>query len=293
MRRPQPPPRSRAENALRVGLGSSFGRDLYHGLLTLSWPAFIAGFALAYLGLNGLFALAYLPDPNAIVHVRPGNLLDAFFFSVQTMATIGYGHARPGDLYGNVLVTLESLTGLFGLAIAAGLVFARFSRPAARVIFSHQAVVCRYEGIPTLMFRVANQRRNQILEARIQVTLIRSETSAEGVRMRRLRDLRLVRATTPSFALSWTVMHQLTVDSPLHALHPDPSGTDDSELIVILTGLDDTLSQTVHARYTYRTSELRWNQQFADILSQTPDGRTVLDFSRFQALQPADTRHRL
>ena len=283
-------PLSRAESALRLGAGSGIGGDLYHGLLTLSWPAFVGGLVLFYLAINGLFALAYLPDPAAIVNVRPGSVEDAFFFSIQTMATIGYGHARPGDLYGNLLVTLESLAGLFGLAIATGLVFARFSRPGARVLFSNRAVVCVYEGVPTLMFRVANQRRNQILEARVQLTLIRTETSPEGTVMRRLRDLDLVRGMTPSFALSWTVMHRIEGDSPLCGLDAGAMAREDIELIAILTGLDDTLSQTVHARYAYRGAEIGWNMKFTDILSQHPDGRTILDFRRFHERIPSDPK---
>lgn len=255
--------------------------DLYYALLTMGWSTFILGVGLLFLVMNVAFALAYLIQSGAIVHARPGSFADAFFFSVQTMATIGYGIMYPGTFYANVLMTLETLVGLFGMALATGLAFARFSRPRARILFSRVAVVTRYHGAPTLMFRAANQRGNQILEARVQATLLRNERSPEGHDMRRFHDLALVRQRTPSFTYSWTIMHIITPDSPLWGV--DPSGLQDSDaqIVVILAGLDETLSQTIHARHVYRPEQILWGRRLRDILSKSAIGEYQIDYSGF------------
>lgn len=255
--------------------------DIYHALLTMSWPHFILGVGTLFLLMNGIFALAYLAQHGAIVHARPHSFPDAFFFSVQTMATIGYGIMYPGTFYANVLMTLETLIGLFGFALATGLAFARFSRPRARILFSRNAVITFYDGIPTLMFRAANQRGNQILEARVQVTLLRNEESAEGHHMRRFHDLTLVRQRTPSFTYSWTIMHHLDAHSPLLKMDHDALCTADAELIVILSGLDETLSQAIHARHTYKPEQILRGRRLADVLTRTNNGQYIIDHSRF------------
>ena len=240
---------------------------------------------LVFLLLNGAFALAYLAQPGAIVHAKPGSFADAFFFSVQTMATIGYGILYPGTLYANILMSLETLIGLFGLAFATGLAFARFSRPRARIRFSTKAVISLYHGVPTLMFRVANQRGNQILEARVQVTVMRNERSPEGHRMRRFRDLVLLRDTTPSFSYSWTVMHPLTSGSPLFGASESSLVEEDAELVVILAGLDETLSQTIHARHVYRPDAIRWHRRLRDVLTRDARGHYVIDYAHFDEVE--------
>lgn len=255
--------------------------DLYHGLLTMSWPRFMVAVGIVFLVINALFALAYSIDPHAIVHGRPGSFFDAFFFSVQTMATIGYGIMYPGTLYANILMTLETLIGLFGLAIATGLAFSRFSRPRARILFSRYAVVCRYHGVNTLMFRAANQRGNQILEARIQVALLREERSPEGHLMRRFHDLRLTRQHTPIFSLSWTIMHPIDEASPLFGADTRSLQESDAQLVVILAGLDETQARTIHARKTYMPDDIQWGRRLRDVLSRTDSGQRVIDYSLF------------
>ena len=170
--------REPSDRVVAIGLRDRWLGDLYHHLLTLPWWGFLLGLAAVYLGLNILFAVLYLLGDAAIANARPGAFSDAFFFSVETISTIGYGQMSPATLYGNLVMTVEAMFGLILLASSAGLVLARFSRPTARVIFSKVAVVAPYNGVPTLSFRLANERRNQILEAQVAVTLAREERTA-------------------------------------------------------------------------------------------------------------------
>ncbi len=259
--------------------------DLYHQLLTISWPLFLALIGLAYTATNALFALAYLADPHGIVNARPGSFGDAFFFSVQTMATIGYGVMTPLTTYANTLAVIEALTGLLGFAVVAGLVFTRFSHPTARVLFSRIAVVCPFNGVPTLMFRMANQRHNRILEARVRVTLLKDEVSLEGETMRRFHDLRLIRSQTPALALTWTVMHPIDQRSCLAGVAADELNKADAEILVTLTGLDETVSQIVHARYSYFPGNLSWNKRFVDIIGPAENGERYIDYTRFHDVE--------
>ncbi|MHB1565966.1 MAG: ion channel [Acidiferrobacter sp.] len=281
---PRPPSRPRVRWRHRRDLFS----DMYYALLTIGWPTFVVSVGLLFLGMNAVFALAYTAQPGAIVHARAGSFADAFFFSVQTMATIGYGIMYPGTFYANVLMTLETLVGLFGLALATGLAFARFSRPRARILFSRFAVVTRYHGAPTLMFRVANQRGNQILEARVQAVLLRNEQSPEGHDMRRFHDLVLARQRTPTFTYSWTVMHTITPESPLWETDTARLQARDAEIVVILSGLDETLSQTIHARHVYRPEQIQWGQRLRDILSKNTVGEYWVDYSHFDDIVGED-----
>lgn len=275
---------------VRLGEVRSPWHDLYHQLLTLSWPVFVLLLALVYLAINALFALAYLARDGGIANARPGSFADALFFSVQTMASIGYGAMYPQTDYANGLVVLEALIGLVFVAMATGLCFARFSLPRSRVIFSHYAVVNPCDGVPTLMFRAANQRRNRILEARLWVTLVRDETTAEGEFFRRFYDLPMVRAQTPLFALSWTAMHAITPDSPLHGETSDSLAAVSGEIIIILTGMDETLSQTIHARHSFLADEILWDHRLVDILGQTPDGRRSIDYRNFHRVEQLTDR---
>jgi len=192
----------------------------------------------------------------------------------------------PKTDYANVLVTIEALVGLMGLAMGTGLMFARFSRPTARVLFSGVAIIAPLNGVPTLMFRAANERRNQILEAQMGVSLLRNEVTAEGESMRRFYDLKLLRSQTRNFSLTWTVMHQIDESSPLYGETPESLAETETDIVITLTGLDETVSQTVHARHYYMTEEILWNMRFVDILSRKPDGRRMIDYTRFHDVTP-------
>jgi inward rectifier potassium channel len=258
----------------------------------MPWSWFLGIVASGYILLNSLFALAYLLQPDSIANARSGNFWDAFCFSIQTMATIGYGVMNPQTDYANVLVAIESWAGLLGVAMGTGIAFARFSRPTARVVFSQVAVVTAYDGIPTLMFRVANQRRNQIIEAQIRVALVRDEVNAEGQFMRRVYDLPLVRANNPMFILSWTVMHPLDEYSPFYGATAADLAAAETMLVITLTGIDETVSQTIHARYTYVASEVLWHHRFVDILLQKPDGQRYIDYNHFHEVMPVSNQRK-
>lgn len=275
-------------NIMGMGAWYSYWRDPYHLLLTISWPGFVALIALGYFVANALFALAYLAGGEGIENARPGNFLDAFFFSVQTMASIGYGAMYPRTAYANALVAIEALVGLMGLAMGSGLAFARFSKPTARVLFSRVAVIAPNNGVPTLMFRAANERRNQILEAHLRVSLTRDEVTSEGQFMRRVYDLKLLRSQNPLFSLSWTAMHPIEEQSPLYGATAEMLAAAETTIIVTLSGIDETVAQTIYARHIYAAHELLWNMRFADILLVMPDGQRHVDYSRFHDVLPLE-----
>jgi inward rectifier potassium channel len=244
--------------------------------------------ASAYLLVNLVFATLYFAQPGSIANVRPGFFRDAFFFSVETFGTIGYGVLAPATDYANSVMTVETLVGLTFVAVTTGIMFARISRPTARVLFAEVAVITPHEGVPTLMVRVGNERPNQILEAEVGLSLLRDEVSVEGRRMRRFYDLKLERARTPIFALSFTVMHRMDLSSPLHGL--DSAGLEaiGAEILMTVTGLDETSAQAVHARRSYLPEDLRFGETYADIFSVTPDGRRVIDYGKFHLTEPTD-----
>ena len=258
--------------------------DLYHTLLTVSWCQFLGLVATVFFGVNLVFGSLYALDPNGITGARPGRLDDAFFFSVQTFGTIGYGVLAPRDLYANLITTLESFVGLCSVAVMTGLIFARVSRPTARVMFTHNAVITRHEGKPTLMFRCANQRSNRIIEAEVTLTLARLVLTKEGLKFRRLEDLKVIRSRSPLFVLSWLVMHTIDETSPLFGATPESLAAEMAEIIVVLSGQDETLAQRIHARHAYATASLVWNRQFADIVIEDDAGGRMIDYTRFHDL---------
>ncbi|MFN6570461.1 ion channel [Dendronalium sp. ChiSLP03b] len=273
-----------------VGLGAwySYWREPYHLLLTIPWTGFLGLICIFYVTINTVFALAYLAGGDCIANAEPGSFLDVFFFSVQTLASIGYGAMYPKTIYANTIVTIEAMAGLMGIAMITGLAFARFSRPTARVMFSRIAVITPYEGVPTLMFRTANQRRNMIIEAQMRVYLMRDEVSAEGHFIRRFHELKLLRNQTPGFALTWLAMHVIDESSPLYGVTPELLIQTHTMLMVSLSGIDETVAQVVHARHSYGSNDILWNNQFVDIMHHTPDGDRYIDYSNFHDVLPLD-----
>jgi inward rectifier potassium channel len=271
-----------------IGAWYSYWRDPYHLFLTIPWLGFFGLAALAYISINVVFAIAYLLGGNSIAAAHPGSFWDAFFFSVQTLASIGYGAMYPQTFYANLVATTEAMVSLVSIALLTGLIFARFSQTTARVLFSQVAVITPSDGVPTLMFRAANQRRNQILEAQVSVYLMRDEITVEGQFIRRFYDLKLFRSRTPTFTLSWTVMHPIDEDSPLYGVSEDSLVKTKALLVVSLSGLDETVGQVIHARHTYAPHELLWNHRFADIFHQTSDGHRYLDYTSFHQTIPLE-----
>ncbi len=259
--------------------------DFYHRILALPLSGVLVLMACAFVAINLVFTALYLAIPDGVANLERGDVWNAFFFSVQTFGTIGYGYMYPQSFWANLVMTCETFAGLVYVAMATGLVFARVSRPTARVDFSRTAVVHLFEGVPTLMFRAANRRANQILEAEVMVTLARDVTTAEGRSMRRFDELKVLRARSPLFAFTWTVMHPIGEDSPLLGATRQTLARERAEIVVVLSGVDDRYAQRVHARHSYTAGEVVFDRRFADVLSLRPDGRRMIDYRRFHELE--------
>ena len=263
-------------------------RDLYHQLLRRSWGFTFAVVGAVFLAGNGLFALGYL-GVGGVANVRKGSFADSFFFSVQTMGTIGYGAMYPQSPAAHTLVVAESIFGMILTALVTGLVFAKFSRSTARMVFAREAVIGPMNGIPTLSFRVGNERGNAIVDAHIRVVLTRTELLQEGTRTStfyRMRDLTLARARALSLSRSWIVQHAIDEASPLHGSTPASFAAEEAELQIMVVGLDDTTMQAVHASHRYFAHQIRWGARYADILSEAEDGALELDLRKFHDVEP-------
>ncbi|MBV8772550.1 MAG: ATP-sensitive inward rectifier potassium channel 10 [Deltaproteobacteria bacterium] len=273
-------------NAASGTPGNGYFDDFYHQLMTSSWPLLLLQVVVAFIVANCLFASGYL-IVGGIEHAHQGSFADAFFFSVQTMATIGYGKMAPDGFIANLLASGEALTGLLAFALVTGLVFSKFSRPTARVRFTRNAVVSVRDGIPSLMFRMANVRANQIVDAQIHVVFARQEHTLEGEEVRRFYDLDLTRHRNAIFDYSWTAIHPINQDSPLYGATAESLKVSDASIVVSLTGIDETFSQTVYARYYYDAEDVIWGARLADIIGHTSEGESFLDFTRYDQVLPA------
>ncbi len=274
-------------NVARAGLGFWPSLSLYHTLITATWVKFFAAVSISYIFLNTCFGIAYLLCGSEALSGAGAELgvLRPFFFSVQTFATIGYGHIHPVGLLPNIIVTLESIVGLLWLALATGLVFARFSRPIARIAFSDVAVIAPYKGITAFEFRIANERQNQIIELEAKVLCSRF-AEAEGKRTRRFDALALERNKVSFFPLNWTIVHPIDEMSPLYGQTEKDFRESETEFLVLLTGIDETFSQTVHARSSYLFDEVVWNAKFGSIYNPAPDnGRLTIDMRRLHEFE--------
>jgi inward rectifier potassium channel len=270
------------------GLPGGFWSDLYYRAMTVSWPGFFAGGAAIFLVLNSVFASVFYLGDDPIANAKPGRFLDLMYFSIETLATVGYGDMHPQSDYGHVVATVEIFTGMSFLAVMTGLVFARFSRPRARFVFARHPVVGLHEGKPTLMIRVANARQNTISGATARLWLIRGELSAEGRYFRRYYELPLLRNENPVFALSWTVFHLIDDDSPLNGATVDALTEADALLVLNVEGLDDNSAQQLNARHNYGPDMIRWQHRYVDISSNTSDGRLLLDYGKFHDVTPEE-----
>lgn len=260
----------------------------YHAMLTMTWPRFLGLVTVAYTAVNALFALAYVACGSSALGGLPaehmgGSFLRAFFFSVETFATIGYGHVFPVGAAANWLVSLESLIGILAVALLTGLVFARFSRPTARLLFSRSAVVAPYLGRTGFMFRIANARSNQLME--LEVKLMYSRLDGTG---RRYDQLKLERTRVVFFPLSWTIVHPIDETSPLWGLSHHDLTVHDAEFDILVAGIDETFAQLVHARTSYKPEEIVFGARFSNIYNPiSGDGTMSIDVSRLSDIEPA------
>lgn len=280
-------------NVAREGLSAIRRLAPYHTALLMPWPRFLAYLAAGYLGVNLLFALAYLLcGPGALAdanHTIDGNaLLRAFFFSVETFATIGYGAVVPVGVAANAIMTVESFVGIVAVALVTGLVFARFSRPTAQVRFSRHALLAPYaDGGTAFMFRLVNERRTELLQLELRVLYSRFVAQG-GQRVRRFDELALERQRVIFFPLAWTVVHPIGPDSPLAGLDRARMNEDEGEFLVLLSGVDETNAQVVHARTSYKPDEIIAGAKFGNVFNPTrADGTVSIDVARLDDVVPA------
>lgn len=278
-----PPPPFQVE---RVGLDTPIADDLYHLLRRTTWPRLLATIVLGWLATNAVFAALYLGLGDAITGARPGSFADAFYFSVQTISTIGYGGLSPATPAADAVVVLESVAGLLLTALSTGMIFAKFATPRAKVLWSRSAVICQHDGRRALMLRVGNARTSTIVEARMRLVLSLDGTTNEGRPFRHLHDLRLRREHTPLFSLTWTAIHFLDDDSPLAHLTAEQLMERNATIIASLQGTEEQLMQTVHARHLYNAPDLLFDREYVDILGVRDDGRRVIDYTKFHDTKP-------
>ena len=270
-------------NIVRLGVsGFTFG-DVYHQILVMRWGVFLGLIIASQVLANAVFGVLFALQPDNVSNAH--TLVDKFYFSVQTWATIGYGGMTPLTTYANLLVVAESITSVLFTAVTTGLVFAKFARPSSRVLFSSRAVITQRDGKAILMVRVANERGNDVVEASARVTLMRDEVSKEGERMRRLIDLKLVRDVQPFFAISWTLMHEIDETSPFFGKTSEEVKKAGWRVNVNLTGHDGTLSQTIYAAHFYDADALVFGARYVDVISSLPDGRLQIDLRKFHDVE--------
>ncbi len=294
MTKPPSPRTSRNGRHLRFGqreiithgLGRVIFQDLFHYFMTVSWTQLFLTFAAFFLCFDLLFGLAYALVPGCIANLSPPGLAGAFFFSVETLATVGYGEMHPASLYGHIVAMVEIFVGLMSMALITGIMFSRFSVPRARFLFAKHAVVRHIDGKLTLMFRAANARQNIVQEASAQLRMMRDGVTPEGFRLRRITDMPLIRAQHPLFALGWNIMHVLDEASPLHGQSEESLRASHALFILSLSGTDETTGQVMMARHEYPGSAIHWNSSFRDIMEVAADGAVHFDYGKFHDIEP-------
>ena len=269
-----------------LGLEQGFWSDLYHRSMTVYWPVFFGSAALIFVALNAVFALLYSFGHEPIANVSTERFLELFYFSIETLATVGYGDMHPQTDYGHFIATIEIFTGMCFLAVLTGLVFARFSRPRARFVFAAYPVIATRDGRPTLMIRMANARHNTISRATARLWILRIEKSMEGDQFRRFHELTVERSEHPMFMLSWTIFHTIDKESPLYGTTAAAMAEADASLVLNVSGLDDASAQQLYARRVYPAQDIRWAHRYRDITGVSPEGRYQLDYTKFDDVVP-------
>jgi inward rectifier potassium channel len=264
-----------------LGLSQGFWGDLYHRSMTVYWPVFFGSAAAIFVALNAVFGFLYSLGHEPIANAAENGPLAYFYFSIETLATVGYGDMHPQTNYGHLIATIEIFTGMSFLAVMTGLIFARFSRPRARFVFAKEAVITRHDGRPTLMIRLANARHNTVSRASARLWIIRAERTKEGDQLRRFYEIKLDRSEHPMFVLSWMLFHVIDKDSPLHGVTASDLAEGDALLVLNVGGLDDSSAQQLYARHIYSWRDIRWQHRYKDIASVSPQGRFLLDYTKF------------
>jgi inward rectifier potassium channel len=266
--------------------------DLFHHFMTVSWPRLFATLATFFIVFDLLFGLLYYLSPGCIANLNPPGFAGDFFFSVETLATVGYGEMHPETFYGHSVAMIEIFVGLMSLALITGLMFARFSRPQARFLFTKNGVVRPVAGKPTLIFRAANERQNVVQDASARLRMMRDEVTEEGFHIRRVVDLPLLRSQHPMFTLGWTIMHVIDDASPLSSETAKSLSDSRAVFVLSLSGTDENTGQILMARGEYPCADIRWNATFLDILEEAPDGSIHVDYGKFHDIVPLQDSER-
>jgi inward rectifier potassium channel len=268
------------------GISRPLFHDLFHHFMTVSWPRLFATLAAFFMTFDLLFGFLYYLVPGCIANLNPPGFAGDFFFSVETLATVGYGDMHPQTFYGHSVAMIEIFVGLMSLALITGLMFARFSRPQARFLFTKNAVVRPIAGKPTLMFRAVNERQNVVQDASARLHMLRDEITEEGYSIRRIVDVPLQRSQHPMFTLGWTLMHVIDDASPLCSATAESLSNSNTMFILSLSGTDENTGQVLMARAGYSCADIRWNSTFLDILEEAPDGTIHVDYRKFHDVEP-------
>lgn len=265
------------------GLHTHFLQDIYYYAMTSTWPVFFAGVGMVFLVLNFCFAGLFMLGDNPIGNLQPNSFLGAFFFSVETLATVGYGDMHPQTVYGHSVATLEIFVGMASVALITGVMFARFSRPRSSIVFAQHPVSHIADGKRVLLIRMANARMNIISEASARLRLMRDENSATLGNFRKIVDMKLERDQHPLFVLGWTVIHVIDESSPLFGLDSEALKKINASLILSIEGVDETTNQPQRARHYYPCSEIHWNHRYVDVFENELDEQQIqhIHYSRF------------
>ena len=282
-------------NIKRVGLPSFNTANNYHTLITMSWTKFWLLVLSGYLLVNILFAFIYmwlgpgsLDGSSSNLHTTFGHFMDALFFSAQTISTVGYGHISPKGMAANSVAAFESMLGLLAFALATGLLYGRFSRPSARIVYSKNMLIAPYlDNGRGLMFRLANLRRNVLIDLEVEIIFSYNET-LEGKTIRRFYPLTVERRKVSVLALNWTIVHPLDADSPLYEMTKADLIKSEAGFAVLIKAFDDTFSQTIHSRTAYQSNEIIWGAKFKPVFDRDTDGRIILDLSKISEHEPSD-----
>lgn len=292
--RPPPPPKRGAARSVQVGGFELFTtgasrfdlRDPYHFIASMSWPVFFLCLVISELLINSGFALLYIAVPGSIANVAKGSFMDAFFFSIETLATVGYGTMVPATRYGHVVSAVEIICGIVYTAVVTGVIFIRFSKPKAKIVYAERPVVANHNGVPTLMIRIANGRTHMLTDASVRLSALMVESTPEGQLFRRMKSLELSLAHFPLFALTWTLMHKIDEKSPLHGYSSDALNHDGVRLMLSIEARDPALSVQVHDLKNYSAESIAFGMRYSDAVFWDRHGRTSADLRRISLIEP-------
>lgn len=279
----KPPPPSKSATGIefiKINAATREWRDTYNWIVALTWPRFALFAICVFLVLNLIFASAYRFGGHCIGELPPDSFSEAFFFSVETLATVGYGHMYPISPFGHIVVTLELMTGMLWTAVTTGLIFVRFSRPTARVVFSNSIVIAPFEGKPTLMIRVANLRHHSMADALFRVMYHRDEPSLEGDVIRRFYPLKLTFDRLISFPAALTLRHVIDESSPLYGATMEDFQTSDSRFMTSVACVDTVIQSQVQSQQGYHWSDVRFGERFAEVYTESAEGHLIVDYGR-------------